>query len=80
MAEDPRVRWLHLVYPRTIPIRVLNWLDKVNIHTVSEVHAHIRAGTLQTLHGVGPRRELEIVLYHTDSRDWAHVRRLYGHS
>ena len=78
MAEDPRVRWLHLIYPGLLPMRVHNWLAKAGIHETSEVLAHIRAGTLQTLHGIGPYREMFIVLYHTDSRDWAHVRRLYG--
>ena len=78
MAEDPRAVGLHLIYPGLIPCRVDIWLAKAGIHEISEVHVHIRAGTLQTLHGIGPYRELEIVLYYTDVRDWAHVRRLYG--
>jgi len=80
MAEDPRAVGLHLIYPGIIPCRVAIWLAKAGVHKASDVLAHIRAGTLQTLHGIGPYRESRIVLYHTDSRDWDYVRRTYGHS
>ena len=78
MAEDARAVGLHLICPRIVPMRVHNWLAKAGVLSTSDVHAHIRAGTLQTLHGIGPYRELWIVLYYTDSRDWRRVRRVYG--
>jgi DNA polymerase/3'-5' exonuclease PolX len=53
-----------LAHPWAVPIRILGLLARNGIHTTSEVHAHIRAGTLRRLNGVGPATERKILRYY----------------
>jgi DNA polymerase/3'-5' exonuclease PolX len=54
-----------LYYPGIVPIKVLTWLARAGVDTTEEVHKHIRAGTLRTLPGIGPKREAKIVYAYT---------------
>lgn len=55
-----------LIRPGLVPIRILGWLASAGIHATCEVHEHIRRGTLQTLPGIGPKRERHIIAAYTE--------------
>jgi hypothetical protein len=47
-----------LAHPWAVPIRILGLLAR------NGIHAHIRAGTLRRLNGVGPATERKILRYY----------------
>ena len=57
-----------LVTPTLVPIRLLILLHGVGLERVGQVHAAIRAGTLQSYKGIGPKTEQRILAMYTEEQ------------
>lgn len=53
------------INPNLVPVRLLRVLAQNGVMTTTEVHEHIKNGTLMSLRGVGPATAKQIIACYT---------------